>query len=62
MVFLKWWPEVGAYRHHYDPLTTFRIVHDRIHPMGQTFQNLLGRSEDEFVREHQAIASKQSGG
>ena len=62
VVFLKWWPEVGAYRHHYGPMTTFRIVRSRIHPMGQRFENQLGRREDEFVRELQASAARQPGG
>jgi hypothetical protein len=59
VVFLKWWTDVGAYRHHYGPLTTFRVVNFRIHPVGRSFEKLLGRREDQFIRELRAITSKR---
>jgi|SRR5450759_654251 len=59
VVFLKWWPEVGAYRNHYGPLTTFRVVNFRVYPMGQFFQNQVGRQEDDFVRELAMVAKQQ---
>jgi len=62
VVFLEGEPHVGAYQHLYGPVSSFRIVYGRVCPMGHLFEKQSGRSEDEFVRELQAIAAKQQGG
>jgi hypothetical protein len=61
VVFLTWWPDVGAYRHLYGPATTFLVMNGDIHPMRRYFAAQLGRREDEFVRELAALATQQGG-